>query len=186
MTYSPAEASKILGMPQPTLRKYSRIFAEYLSFNPPGHWRSYTAADLVVIRKVSLRRLRGYGRKFEIVKETLEKPEDPTSKTDNPELPFSDQLRGMEEELAILLQMIQEAINKTDQLSKDYKIISRNFSTAIEGFQELESRLNRDIAYLEARKNKIDDLGERVVILEKLQSRSLVDKIVDLVDSFRA
>ena len=52
MTYKPGEVSNYLDIKPSTLRRYARLFAEYLSPSAQGRRRKYTDQDLEILQKV--------------------------------------------------------------------------------------------------------------------------------------
>ena len=52
MTYKPGEVSNYLDIKPSTLRRYARLFAEYLSPSAQGRRRKYTDQDLEILQKI--------------------------------------------------------------------------------------------------------------------------------------
>ena len=52
MLYSPGEVSNYLNIPSSTLRRYARLFKEYLSPSAQRRRRKYTTIDLEIFEKI--------------------------------------------------------------------------------------------------------------------------------------
>ena len=52
MLYSPGEVSDYLNIPSSTLRRYARLFKEYLSPSAQQRRRKYTTTDLEIFEKI--------------------------------------------------------------------------------------------------------------------------------------
>lgn len=164
MIYTSSKAQQIVGISQPTLSKYSRNFKEYLSFNQPGHHRTYTEADIKNLFEIK----GGYysRKKYKDICAKLKKPEDPLDKfVDAPEKPLANSF----DDLVVHIKLIGELKDELHQDMKDLvsKVgdIERHINWWVRDFDQLQERLRYEIAMHSSWNNyqkQIDQLTEQI------------------------
>lgn len=127
------------------MSKYSRNFKDYLSFNPPGHRRTYTKDDienLVVIKGLYYSR-----KKYNEICASLKKPDDPLEKyIDAPERPLSEAFEGLVVHIKLIGEIKDEIRQDTKDLISKVENVERHIGWWVRDFDQLQERLRYEIA----------------------------------------
>lgn len=179
MTYTPAQIREYLRIAAPTLNKYSRLFKDYLTANPPRRKRKYTQKDLYTLTEIC--HLARSGVKLADIAQYLEKPSNPEDKTDGESPPKSldEAFLSLKAQVELLAELIENQSANNKRLLEIDNQRSESARKIVKRFQALEERLLSAIRMHSYYRydEQIQRLKDRVTDLEIEAKKNPLQKI---------
>lgn len=169
-TCTPAEARKYLRIAAPTLNRYSRLFANYLSPTIYGHHRRYTQADLTVLNQV--RRLSNQNVKLKDIPKFLVPPTEMTEQERSMDgITLEQSFNDLKDEFRLFTEIIQDHDQLYNKVLKVPKQTSDAIARVLKRLQICEQKIDQEARFLVYYKRDFERLSSRVTELEDKKSR---------------
>ncbi len=153
MTYTPAEARKYLRIAEPTLSRYCRLFAAYLSPKAPNRHRRYTQTDLMTLSQI--RSLARQGKKLKEIPQYLTKLEE-LSEKDDPGPTLQEFFEDLKSQMVLLAELMQAQDQAYKKLLKIEQQRTDTIFRVVKRLQTVEEKISKDALFLFSYKKEFE------------------------------